>query len=140
MLDISGMLADMQAELATFQDLEALHVAAAERRTRLTRLFDSLQSRAAMLGSEAAAREQMVGAKADQLMVRPPALGCSGASKPARGSTSMPPSGRRRNSIWLWCLLSMLQRAGVGLIAAWRLQCWQYHVNPLAQGAVRPRL
>eukprot|EP00892_Ulva_mutabilis_P001365 jgi/Ulvmu1/11229/UM072_0066.1 len=68
MADISGTLATMQAELATFQDLDALHKAAAARRTRLTCLFDSLQSRAAMLGSEAAAREHRVAIKGDQLM------------------------------------------------------------------------
>lgn len=73
MEEISASLASMQEELATFQDLEALHTAAAARRARLTRLFDSLQSRAAMLGSEAASREQTVATKADQLMVRPPA-------------------------------------------------------------------
>ena len=73
MEEISASLASMQGELATFQDLEALHTAAAARRSRLTRLFDGLQSRAVMLGSEAASREQTVATKADQLMVRPPA-------------------------------------------------------------------
>lgn len=71
MAEISETLATMQAELGTFQDLEALHASAAARRTRLTGLFDSLQSRAAMLGSEAAAREHTVSMKADELMVRP---------------------------------------------------------------------
>ena len=79
MEELSASLASMRAELGTFQDLEALHATADARRTRLTRLFDGLQSRAAMLGSEAAGREQTVSAKADQLMVRLPPHACSAA-------------------------------------------------------------
>jgi hypothetical protein len=66
---ISKSLVELEDELATFEDLPALAEATDRRQERLQRLLEGLRMRGGMLSDVATAKEAIVNAKAEQLMV-----------------------------------------------------------------------